>query len=256
MPQEMVSSLSLTHIARPGENSISTTLFNLDKEMGQLLARTDVPLDEKAKQYAQILRRYLVFRQKRKNIREAPVPVKVLRHENYPEKEASVKEETNNESKSDTEESSVLKNVMDITSESKKSQVERFLRYLTDKDSLIKWNKRGEVEIEGKTIPGSHLADLVLDFTQPRKGFEPIGWQPFAQTLSRMNIPKSLISNTQRRNFMQTEYSFNPDMGQKSSLPDNEQLTPKNVTKRRKSRTSKSSWSPYPRRVTSLSSKH
>ena len=52
---------------------------------------------------------------------------------------------------------------------------------------------------ENKSIPGSHLVDLVNDILRHRKGFEPVGWSVFARGLARMNVPENLVRNPQRQ---------------------------------------------------------
>jgi hypothetical protein len=48
---------------KPSQPSIQTYLSELDQEMQTILANTTMPVDVKAKEYNQILQRYLRFEQ-------------------------------------------------------------------------------------------------------------------------------------------------------------------------------------------------
>ena len=38
----------------------------------------------------------------------------------------------------------------------------------------MKWNKSGQLVYEDKTVPASHIADLIGDSMRERKGVEPV----------------------------------------------------------------------------------
>ena len=46
---------------------------------------------------------------------------------------------------------------------------------LRAKPDVITWDKTGQVKIEGETIPGSNISDLVSDAMRFRKDFNPTG---------------------------------------------------------------------------------
>ena len=73
-----------------------------------------------------------------------------------------------------------------------------FLSRLKAKPVVITWDKTGQVKIEGETIPGSNLSDLVSDAMRSRKNFNPTGSKEFFQALSKMNVPKDLVRNQER----------------------------------------------------------
>ena len=261
IPQGMYSSLQ-----NPlPKQEIGSTIVSLDGEIETLLQRSDLPPDEKAKEYARILKRYLIFREKQKQQKEVPIPVKIIAEQSSPQKESNdlsgveneIKDEVNQEKEmGEDKEDEIVKSALGAVSLKSRTKVKQLLQYLTDDSSIIGWNERGEVEIEGKKIPGSHLLDLLVDLVQPKRGFDPTGWKFFSSALSKMNVPKNLISNTQRRNFMQTEYNFHPDDDDDDEAKSsNEQNTPEKVVKKRKYSPKVKGWSPYPRRVKSLTHK-
>ena len=72
------------------------------------------------------------------------------------------------------------------------------LSRLKAKSDVITWDKTGQVKIEGETIPGSNISDLVSDAMRFRKNFNPTGSKEFFQVLSKMNVPKDLVRNEER----------------------------------------------------------
>lgn len=72
------------------------------------------------------------------------------------------------------------------------------LQYLTNKTN-IRWNEDGEIIINGETIVGSHIAELVKDAITNRnnKNNVPIGINVFYENVG--NIPDSLLRNDARR---------------------------------------------------------
>ena len=49
------------------------------------------------------------------------------------------------------------------------------LSRLKAKPDLVTWDKTGQVKIEGETIPGSNISDLVSNAMRSRKDFNPTG---------------------------------------------------------------------------------
>ena len=72
------------------------------------------------------------------------------------------------------------------------------LSRLKAKPDVITWDKTGKVKIDGETIPGSNISDLVSDAMRSRKNFNPTGSKEFFQALSKMNVPKDLVRNQER----------------------------------------------------------
>ena len=53
-----------------------------------------------------------------------------------------------------------------------------------------------------KKIPKSHLGDLLNDLLKKKSTEEPPGWQQFSNSLKSIDIPKSLVENSDRWNYM------------------------------------------------------
>lgn len=67
-----------------------------------------------------------------------------------------------------------------------------FIHHSTD----ISWNNLGEIIIQNKVIPHSHVTDLVKDTVGNYKTLNPVGKNQFLEILVRNNIPKSLFHYT------------------------------------------------------------
>ena len=63
---------------------------------------------------------------------------------------------------------------------------------------MITWDKTGKVKIEGETIPGSNISDLVSDAMRSRRNFNPKGAKEFFEALNKLNVPKDLVRNEER----------------------------------------------------------
>lgn len=69
-----------------------------------------------------------------------------------------------------------------------------FIHHSTD----ISWNDLGEIVIQGRAIPHSHITDLIRDTVGNYKRLNPVGKREFIEILNRNNIPKSLLHYTQQ----------------------------------------------------------
>ena len=72
------------------------------------------------------------------------------------------------------------------------------LSRLEAKLDVITWDKMGQAKIEGETISGSNISDLVCDAMRFRKDFNPTGAKEFFQAVFKLNVPKDLVRNQNR----------------------------------------------------------
>ena len=70
-----------------------------------------------------------------------------------------------------------------------------------DNNSVLDWNKTGQLTVDGVAVPHSHIADLIKDALVTYKHFEPPGMKQFYSNLTY--IPLSLIRNPKRRAIIQ-----------------------------------------------------
>src|SRR5436190_14425625 len=140
--------------------------------MKRLLYNSQLDERDKWTQYDQMLQRYLRFKEQERQ------PIKVSVEESHAE--------------------SLLSNeVVDSVPKIAKRKAKLLLQRLENSDS-IKWDRRGEVTINGLTIPGSNIIDLVGDAVRARKTSNPLGWQMFTELLKEMNVPREFLGNPRR----------------------------------------------------------
>jgi hypothetical protein len=77
------------------------------------------------------------------------------------------------------------------------------IKYLKE-NSDIDWDIRGRVFFDGEEIEGSHIADLVKFALRTARGVgnPPTGWDEFCVILVDVELPPSLISNTQLKQIL------------------------------------------------------
>ena len=63
---------------------------------------------------------------------------------------------------------------------------------LIEKNSVLDWNAKGQLLVNGKAVPYSHIADLLRDSVIPHHPFKPQGYKEFYKYLER--VPRYLIS--------------------------------------------------------------
>lgn len=70
-----------------------------------------------------------------------------------------------------------------------------FVLDLIDKSPNVRVDDRLRLVLDGKTIVGSNIIDLMNSLYTPRKKFIAIGSQDFLEALRGLNIPASFVSN-------------------------------------------------------------
>lgn len=97
-----------------------------------------------------------------------------------------------------------LKYLIEIAVSKKyKNKMIQLLLYFKNHTAL-KWTDKGEVVINGNIISKSHIIDLVRDLIVPvGKRTPPQGAHDFTAFLNTIHIPESLISNGQRKRYLQ-----------------------------------------------------
>jgi hypothetical protein len=60
----------------------------------------------------------------------------------------------------------------------------------------VGWDERGQLIVQGRVVPGSHILDLVNDALRPRKRTSaPHGRSEFARELQHMGVPHEIVQN-------------------------------------------------------------
>ena len=148
------------------------TTMPMDTQISDILQRADVTDDEKQKLFNSYFERYLGLR------RQKEMPV--MKEEQQVEEQLSDAD------------------VVESIPRTVHPRAMALLSRLKAKPSVITWDKTRQVKIEGETIPGSNISDLVSDAMRSRKDFNPTGAKEFFQALSKLNVPKDLVRNQNR----------------------------------------------------------
>ena len=93
---------------------------------------------------------------------------------------------------------------------------------MKERPDIITWDKTGQVKHEGENIPQSNISDLISDALRARKNFNPTGSKEFFHVLSKINMPKDLVTNEGRWKEAQMDSSFSEER----SLLDSPQASP------------------------------
>jgi hypothetical protein len=167
------------------KNDVSSQLLSsLDVEMRKILEDKSLPSDAKLAEYNQILHRY----QKTDEERKQPFQIQV--------QEPEMKKVENDEH--------LLKGIPSKF----KSQAATLVNEVKD-SKFIKWGDDGEIVVDGVKITGSHIVDLIHDFSRDRKRKSPaIGAEAFARALMKSHAPRECIGNPYRHKLLEKEIIY------------------------------------------------
>ena len=190
-----------TAYTQPETGVIDMTLKGLDAGITNILNAPDIPEDIKAKLYNHFLSQFLTMKKKQTDVYRRDIPYKyevpvVTMNDQPPSTSAEIQE--------DKIESEIIASVPKTMQKQAKLILER-----VKNDPQIKWNEKGEVIIQDQTVPNSNMVDLINDLVRKRKNINPTGWKEFASHLYKSNIPRDLVRNPDRWEYM---------IGQRSAL--------------------------------------
>jgi len=66
--------------------------------------------------------------------------------------------------------------------------------------NILNWNAKGEIIVNGKLVPQSHIADVIKDAVTSRTTRQPEGYKQFYEALKELHTPEGFIINSARRN--------------------------------------------------------
>ena len=205
------------------QSSTNTTnnnrLSTLDSQMKEVLDDEKLDPEERVQKYNQILQQYL-FQQRKQD--QTPLTVRI--EETNPQKTAATTgsaQETDSVHTVKKEQVPIYSDdrILSTLPKTMRSKGEVLLKELHSDDNIT-WNSRGEVVIgkDGSPIPHSNVSDLVNDLIRNRRNTrDPKGWRDFARHLHEMNVPRELIGNSRRLEYMLREGS--PTLSSKKRSP-------------------------------------
>ena len=156
---------------------IMANMLHQDTRMANTLQRDDITSDEKQKLFNAELEQFMELR-RQKNYQ--PPVVRAVNNEEPAEPQLSDAE------------------VVEPIPKTMRTRATALLNRLKTRPDVITWDKAGRVKIEGETIPGSNISDLVSDAMRSRKNFNPEGSKEFFEALDKINVPKDLVRNQER----------------------------------------------------------
>jgi len=230
VPQELLSTIQAKQ--QEQTSPLVKTAVTLDEEMKSVMERPDLPDDEKATLYQQLLQRYLTYRDKR---RTEPVTVRVLSSPTTVTNTATTDANTDGKSPSTPVSSGKEdQSILEAFPKTMKARARQMLNVIKHKGGdIIGYNDQGQLLYNKQVVPGSNVSDLIRDAMQKRQGFNPTGWQSFARGLARINAPEAAIRHPTRLSVIQRHKSRTA-RGEDLSDGESEDVIPTPQPKRRR----------------------
>lgn len=203
VPEEIARAV---HASALKDQPTRRALSKLDSEMHVILNLDGMPDKEKVTRYNEVLQKFLQLYQ----YETQPLPIHVdikdvagkdtIDNDNV---KPHVKTEVGNEAQN---------KVLSLLPTTLKKRGTMLIDHLLSNplSSSRQWNDLGELIVDGKSIHGSNIVDLIYDVLKGRKSSQPIGWQHFLRVLIDSNVPESLLSNVERRTLLKKIKSKTP----------------------------------------------
>ena len=193
VPQHQLDALKHT---QPRDSVRQTAENELDKAIAMVLNTPDTDLYEKAARYGAVLQRYLsMIKQGQREHGELTLSLAEGDPVHTP---MSARHGVDDD---DGTGDHIYKDIMKHIPVRSKSNTRHILDSLK-KSKNVSWTDKGEIILQGETIKGSHMFDLLKNVTAPYHVVEsvrPQGWNVFLKSLASNNIPLSSIPNKQLR---------------------------------------------------------
>ena len=209
---------------------IPDSLHRFDEEMKNILfLNKGVSLHEKIQHYNQVLEKYLKFYKDYKSEKQP-----------FPQERGSFSQPQTPQTQTPQTQNTkdVLDTLYDETIESlsaaHRAKGKRILSHIKRIPELT-WNQKGEMILNNKLYPNSHLEDLIRGVVNPKTKTTPEGISDFKALLKKTNIPSNLVTFP--------KISLNNLPKTPRTISKKEKRTPKSLSLRNRQVTS--SWSRY-----------
>ena len=177
---------------------------DLDEKMRAILSDSHADVYNKAQRYSSVLQRFLalVRQEERENAMPSipPPPATVASLEAPPMGSAAPSGE--NQRITD----SIYAEIMQNIPKNSRTKARYILEKMAASPHIASWNAEGELILDKRRIPGTHLYDLIKNVTSAQivsDSRRPSGWKEYLHALSKLNIPISLISNPSARSLLE-----------------------------------------------------
>lgn len=180
--------LELNSIQTPGDN-----LSRLDSEMHNILFSTKFNNEyEKSKNYLQVLRRYLYF--KENEIKEFQNEENVNTNETINDF-TTIENEKSFTNRSNSEDNFSKDSIINSVPKSYQKRAKQILENLNE-SGKIQWDENGVTTIDGSIISNSNIKDLLNHLTRKRVSTDdPAGAKELVRFIYETDAPINLIGN-------------------------------------------------------------
>ena len=218
IPEESINNLSRDNVATmqtPG-----TPTSRLDKEMSKIINSTSIQDDrEKYAMYQQALERFMYYKKNDDTKKFQVSGVNALGDINEVSK-------VNNDEDTNEENSKVDESIINCVPEKFQLKAKMLLQRLHDFGDVT-WDNRGKITIDGSTVKGGNLVDLINDVVRNRKQPLSNGSGQFAQVLRKANIPREFIVNDKIWQLVSSPQSDSDDEEEETQQSDSEKTNEK-----------------------------
>lgn len=195
VPHEFVNRDSKQDAEKTG---ITKQVDDFRNELKRILNNDSLSAEEQVQLYSQIFSRYITLDDEDKK-----PPVVFLKSENTLKDEANMPKNVDSNN-SNTErvkrESDVWfsKSVLEGLPQGKRKKAQLLVDLI--KNSVeINVERNGQISINNRSVPNTHIVDLIHDFIRDRPNADPAeGHIIFARALKKLNVPKEYIGNQNR----------------------------------------------------------
>jgi hypothetical protein len=169
------------------------SMTSLNQQMNSALADQNLPAEIKIKNHDQLLNRYFNLQEQRESF-VPTVKMHAAPQEPQPPR-AQSPQESQPQPLSESE-------IIGTIPRKFRSQAEGLLLWIKKTPEAVQWDEKGQVSLEGKSVKGSSISDLINDLIRTRRGFSPTGRDEFTQALAGINTPEDFVLNENRRRLM------------------------------------------------------
>jgi len=165
------------------------SMSHLNQQMDSIVNNSKLPTETKLRNHDQVFQRYLNLQHQQENY------IPTVRVQSTVEAEPQESQPPPPQPVSDSE-------ILQTIPQKYKAQAEGLLRWMKKTPGAVEWDDKGVVTLDGKSIQGSSISDLINDTIRERKGFTPKGRNDFTQILAKLNTPEDFVRNNNRRKLM------------------------------------------------------
>lgn len=172
-------------------------MTSLDQDMENIL-KSKVNDEEKWKLYQQTLQRYLHFIKQGRQ----PIPIGIPHTSNNDQEDVSQPKNNEHYEYESEKENKITKyekeEILNIIPKTYRNKADAVINKLKSHSDRISWNDQGVVSIDGETLSGSNITDLIGDILRPLKRKQPTGSDKFLHFLYDINLPMECVGNPDR----------------------------------------------------------